>query len=428
MKQPTTLMRTIACAGMALMLAAGSVFAADKKPEKNDYPNATRKEPKLEMSAGNQKDLNKALDLISDNKGDEAQALVTKVMDDPKASKYAHALALEAQGQIAYDKQDFDGAIKDFRDAYAADALPNNQHFTLLYQIAQLQLQEEKYQDSLNTLDEWTKATGGAQKADAYAMEANAYYRLEKFQLAIDTMKKGLALSNETKDTWLQIMMASYAELDQYDEAAKILEQMLAKTPNDSRLIRQLATIYVKGKQDQKAVDLLASAKQKGQMTTEDDYKLMAQLYDQVDKPKDAAETLNEGFTKGIVKPSVQMYKLLGDSYALAQDDAHAIDAYGKASPLSKDGNIDYVRGSLLLNNDRAKEAVEALKQAVAKGGLKQPGEAYIILGDAENSVDDMASARAAWQKARSYPSTQKMADQRLSGGKVKAAPIKVQK
>jgi predicted Zn-dependent protease len=424
-----TLMRSLACVAMALIFGAGSAFAADKKAaEKIDYPNAKRQEPKLEMSAGSQKDLNKALDLINDNKAEEAKPLVQKVLDDPKASKYAHALALQAEGQIAYDKQDYDTAIKNFRDAYAADALPNNSHFTLLYQVAQLQLQEEKYQDALTTLEDFFKVTGGSQKPDAYAMQANAYYRLEKYQQAIDAMKKGMAMTTETKDSWLQILMASYAELDQYDEAAKILEQQMAKTPTDTRVIRQLATVYVKGKQDQKAVDLLASAKQKGLITSEDDYKLMAQLYDQIDKPKDAAAALNEGFTKGVIKPSYEMYKLLGDSYALAQDDKNAIDAYGKASPLAKDGNIDYVRGSLLLSNDRSKEAVEALHQAVTKGGLKQPGEAYIVLGDAENYLDNTAGARAAWEKAKAYPTTQKMAEQRLSGGKVRTAPVKVKK
>ena len=73
---------------------------------------------------------------------------------------------------------------------------------------------------------------------------------------------------------------------------------------------------------------------------------------------------------------------------------------------MRKDGNVDYVRGSLLLNNDRGKEAVEALRQAVAKGGLKQPGEAYILLGDAENNENNSAGATAAWEKAKGYPST----------------------
>jgi predicted Zn-dependent protease len=400
-----------------------TIASAAPKEEKNEYPNAARKDPKPEMSAGTQKDLNKALDLVNNNQYDEAMPLLQKILDDSKASKYAHAVALEAEAQAASGKNDDEAAIKHFHDAYALDALPNSQQFQVLYNTAILQIQSEKYADALATLTEWFKVTG-SQKADAYALQGNAYYRLEQYQPAIDAMKKALAASDKPNDSWYQILMASYAQLDQYDEAAKILEQQLAKNPNDAKLTTQLATVYLKAKQDQKAVDLLASAKQKGVLTGENDYKLMAQLYDQLDKPKEGAAILSEGFAKNIVKPSYEMYKLLGDSYALANDDTHAIEAYGKASALSKDGNVDYVRGSLLMNNDHPKEAVDALRQAVAKGGLKQPGEAYILLGDAENNQNNTSAAVAAWEKAKGYPSARQMAEQRLKNQKSGHGPV----
>lgn len=406
---------------LTLLFAAGTTYAA--KEQKNEYPNATRKEPKLDMSSSNQKDLNKALDFVNNNQYDEAAPLLRKVLDDGKASKYARALALEATGQVESGKQEDDAAIKHFREAYDLDALPNNQQFQVLYNVAILQIQAEKYDDALKTLDEWFKASG-SQKPEAYALQGNAYYRVEKYQQAVDSIKKALSLSDKPSETWYQILMASYAELDQYDEAAKILEQQLAKNPNDAKVTTQLATIYIKGKQDQKAIDLLASAKQKGLLTSESDYKLMAQLYDQADKPADGAAVLAEGFAKGIVKPSMEMYKLLADSYALANDDAHAIEAYGKAAPLASDGNIDYIRGSLLMNNDRGKEAVDALRQAVAKGGLRQPGEALILLGDAENNADNPAGAKAAWEKAAGYPSTKQMAESRLKNMKGGHGPV----
>jgi tetratricopeptide (TPR) repeat protein len=414
-------MRAILVTALTLMFAVTGVCAA--KEQKNEFPNATRKEPKLDMSSSNQKDLNKALDYVNDNKYDEAMPLLQKVLDDAKASKYARALALEAEAQANSGKQDDAAAIAHFRQAYDLDALPNNQQFQVLYNIAIMQLQTEKYDDALKTLDDWFKVTG-SQKPEAYALQGNAYYRTEKYQQAIDTMKKALSLSDKPNESWYQILMASYAELDQYDEAAKVLEQQLAKNPNDAKLTTQLATIYVKGKQDQKAVDLLASAKQKGLLTSESDYKLMAQLYDQLDKPKDGAAVLAEGFDKGIIKPSYDMYKLLGDSYALANDDAHAIEAYGKAGSMSKDGNVDYVRGSLLMNSDRTKEAVEALKQAVAKGGLNHAGEAYILLGDAQNNSDNAAAAKEAWEKAKGYPSTRQMAEQRLKNMRGGHGPV----
>lgn len=405
-----TLSQTLLLVGLALLFAAGSAMGA-KKDEKNEYPNATRTEPKKDMSPSNQRDLTKALDLVNDNKPDEALPLVQRVLDDPKASKYARALALQAQGQIAYEKDDYNGAIAHFREAYTADALPNNSQFQVLYQVAQLQIMQEKYPDALASLDEWFKVTGGVQKADAYALQGNSYYRMDKYQQAIDAMKKALALSDKPNESWMQILMACYFELDQYGEAAKVAEQQLAKDQNNKKLIQQLSSIYIKGKQEQKALDLMASAKQRGLITTEDDYKQLAQLYNYLDKSKEAAAVLTDGLTKAAIKPSYDIYKLLGDAYALSNDDANAIEAYGKASPFAKDGNADYLRGNMLLNSDRAKEARDALTQAISKGGLKQQGEAYVLLGNAEYDLGNTQAAIAAFEKARGYPSTQKMAD-----------------
>src|ERR1700742_2600137 len=44
--------------------------SSSSKKGETKYPNATRKEPKLDMSSGDQKDLNKAADLINENKND----------------------------------------------------------------------------------------------------------------------------------------------------------------------------------------------------------------------------------------------------------------------------------------------------------------------------------------------------------------------
>jgi len=109
---------------LGLLLASGQVWSAAAKEQKNEYPNATRKEPKLDMSSGNQKDLNKALELVNNNQYDEAMPLLQKVLDDSKASKYARALALEAKAQAESGKQDDASAVKDFRAAYDLDALP----------------------------------------------------------------------------------------------------------------------------------------------------------------------------------------------------------------------------------------------------------------------------------------------------------------
>ncbi|MEP6940991.1 MAG: tetratricopeptide repeat protein [Rudaea sp.] len=408
-----------------LLLASGSVFAKDKDKTEHLYPNATRVEPKTDVKKeSDQKALQKAIDDL--NSGDEAKAQEEmQAILTTSSSKYAQGLALQVLANVKFNAQDYKGAIENYKKVIALDALPNDGHFDSMFNLANAYVADEQYQPALDELKVW-REQGKRETADSYALEGNVYYRLEKYPEAITAIKKAQSLTDKPKDSWNTILMAAYSSSGQGAQASSVIETQLAKDPNNKKLLHDAIVVYVQSNQYDKALALLDREHVQGLLTEESDYKLAAQLYDQSEKPAAGAKILKEGFDKGVVKPSYEMYKLLGDSFALGQDDKSAIDAYAKASPLAKDGYVDYVRGSLLLNNDRAREAIESLKQGIAKGGLKKPGEAYIMLGDAYNQIDANADAAAAWQKAKAYPESQKMADQRLhAGGGVKLKPKK---
>lgn len=356
--------------------------------------------------------------MISSRKeNDEAQKLIEKVLGNSRASKYAQAYALQLRGRIASDADKDDEAIADIRKAIELDSLPNDAQFSLMLQVAQIQVQGEKYAEGLTSLDAWEKATATT-TADEQALRANVYYRLDKFQEAIDTMKRAIAMSSKPNDSWSQILMASYFELNQYDEAAKVLNEQLAKDPKNVRVIQQLANVYIQSDNYPRALEILAKAKNDGLIASSDDYVKLAKLYASADKPKDAAATLKEGMQKGAVQPSFDTWKLLGDTCLQAEDNECALDAYAKASPDAKDGYIDFQRGYVLFYADRSKEAKDALDKAINRGGLKQEGEAYLLRGDAESYLDDNAAALADWQKALGYSSTKTMAEQRIKATK----------
>ncbi|MEO5626464.1 MAG: tetratricopeptide repeat protein [Dokdonella sp.] len=396
------------------------------KPDKaaNEYPNATRTEPKLDMSSGDQRELNKAADLVNDNKAAEAQPVLDKVIANDHSSKYAQAFAHQLQAQVYWDQDKGDQAIAEYRKAIAFDAMPNASQFQMVYALAQAQLQQEKYPDALATLADWEKLTG-KQSADELAVKANAYYRTDQFQLAVDTMKKALSMTDKPADSWTQILMASYFELNQYDQAAEVVQQQLGKDPNNKKLINQLATIYIQGDKPQKALELMAKAKSQGQITTSEDYVQLAKLQASAEKPKDAAATMKEGFSKGTIQPTYDTNKLLGDVCTQAEDDACAIDGYSKASPMAKDGNVDYQLGYLLFYSGKSKEAIDALNRAITRGSLRQEGEAYLLRGDAENDLDQNAAAMADWNKALTHSTTKTMAAQRI---KAAQGGVKIQR
>lgn len=410
--QPSRLIRTVLCI-LVLALFSSVVYADRQDEEANEYPNATREEPELDISERNQRDLNKAVDYINEDETAKALASLDKVLGDKRASEYAQALAHHLKGQLEWQNGKDEEAIVEIRKAVELDALPNSRHFSALYQVAQLQVNNEKYADALTTLTEW-RTLSGTQTADALALEANIDYRLEKYPEAVIAMKKAISMTDKPSSSWTQILMASYLEQDKYDEAAAMIQAQLAKNPTDKKLINQLGNIYLQAGQDQKALDVLAKAKAGGLVNTNEDYLQLAKLYANADKPKEAAATLKEGFDKGIVTKDYDSLKLLGDVCTQAEDDACAMDAYTQASPMAEDGNVDYQLGYLLFYQGKSKEALAALERAFTKGGLRQPGEAHILKGDAENDLGNTAGALAEWKKALGSPTTKSMAEQRI--------------
>lgn len=416
------LARIALCAAM-LVFASTAVLAKKSSKAEEDYPNATRSAPKASMSSREERSLSKATDLVNDGKDEEALPLIQKALENKKIGAYAEAFAQQLLARVYWDQEKEEQAITATARAIELDSLPNNAHYGLMYQLAQFQVQMEKYDDALATLERFKKETGG-ENEEQIALLGNIYYRLDKYQEAADTMKRAIAASAEPKESWNQILMASLFELDNYGEAANVLKAQLAKKPDDIKLLKQLATVYINGDNYPEAIGVLSKAKEKGLINSSDDYVQLAKLYANAEKPKEAAATLKEGMDKGIVESSYENTKLLGDVCNQAEDDVCAIQAYEKASAQSKDGNADYQLGYMLFYAERGQEAKTALDRAIKKGGLRQEGEAYILLGDIESYADNNAAALAAWQKAEGFPSTKTMAAQRIkvikSGVKLK--------
>ena len=421
MKLSKTL-HTLICA-LALTFTATAAYAAKAKAEA-EYPNATRSEPKNDLKAPDQKKLSKAQDLIGEDNA-QAQELLQEIIDKSKSNyavSYAHQLMSSVYSELEQD----DKSMSETQAALDSNGMPNDAHFGTMYRLAQLQVQAEQYQEGLATLDKWA-AEGGKTTADSDALRGNAYYRLEKYQDAINAMNKAIAASDKPSESWNQILMASYFELDQFPQAAEVAKAALAKNPGDIKLVKQLATVYIQGDNYPAALALLAKAKNDGLITTSDDYVQLAKLYANAEKPKDAAAVLKDGLDKGIVKGDLETYRLLGDTSAQAEDDAGALAAYAKASPLAKDGYVDYQRGYLLYYTEKPSEAKAAMDLAIQKGGIKQEGEAYLIRGDASSELNQDSAAMADWQKAAGYPATKTMAEQRMKasrgGVKMKKTP-----
>lgn len=418
--------RLIQALALFLLLAfgAGDALAQRNKKEENEFPNATRSEPRtLKISESNSKKINEAYALLDEGEDAKAREILQGILDNERSSPYEKALCLQGLSQILYNEDDIAGAIEANEKAIALDGLDNKSHFNLVYQVAQMNLMDERYDGALAAIDRWTALTG-KETPEALALKGNALYRLERYPEASAAMQKAIDLSPEPSDTWQQILVASYYDAENFPEAAKAAEAILAKDPSKKTVARQLASIYIEMEQGDKAIAVLEAAKSRGLLTDAADLRQLFQLYNYVEKPAEAARTINEGLAAGILKEDFDTLKGLGDSWVLtaqlAADESaqqkeafdKAIEAYGRASPVAKDGEMDFVRAQLLIQEkERFAEGKAAMSQALSRGGLKREGEAYILLGNAEAELGNQKAAIAAYEKARTFPGTKAMAE-----------------
>jgi tetratricopeptide (TPR) repeat protein len=343
------------------------------------YPEATRKAPDVKASSRISSKLQKMVDRLDDGKTDEARALADEIIANTRANAYERAFSAQLGAQAAYEADDTQAAMAYLNQAIETNGLDNNSHFGAMLMLAQLQLQEEQYEAALETFDRFF-AESGSQNPEHLVLKGNALYRLDRFAEAAPVLKQAIDASPEPRSDWQQLLMASYAESGNTAEAARVAEQIAAKSPDDKRAQMNLAVIYMQNEMDDKAVAVLEKMRAAGQLTEDKDYRnLYATYYNMDGKQQQVIEVINEGLQKNILNPDYQTYIALAQAHYDLDQIAPAIAAFEKAAPLAKDGQTYLNLANLLWQEDRIGDAKEAARQAIAKG-LKNPESAKKIL------------------------------------------------
>ena len=405
----------LASAALLLSLSGGPVLAhgSDTKPKQEvQYPNATRAEPKLDLtSSKDQKALNDGLDAVAAGDKAKAEQLLQPIVDGSK-SKYAQALALQGLASIKYNDNDYKGAISLLQRSLALGVMPNDTYFQLEYMLAQFQMADEQYQPALDTLAKW-RAEGKKETASSYGLEGNADYRLGKYPEAIAAINKAKSLTDKPEASWNQILMASYSESGQDDKAAALAQQQVSANPDDPTALNNAAAVLVQAHKYPEAIQLLEKARAAGTFKSEANYVSLAKLYlvtgqdssDPAPNAIKAGQVLQDGMSKGVVKPGADTYVLLGQSAELANNTSAAISAYSKAVPLATDGEAALRAGRLQLSENKYSQAKSLIQQAITKG-IKQKGVAYMLLAEAERGLKNKPAAITAMKQAAQQPET----------------------
>ncbi|GAA5644640.1 tetratricopeptide repeat protein [Vibrio proteolyticus] len=236
--------------------------------------------------------LQKANDLAQKEQYKDAIQLLQGI---DTSRKYDQAMINRMLGVVYWQNGNNTNAITSLKSAVNSGALVDDQAWHTEKMLADLLLNDGQYTQSLKHYYALVKSVPKTQKADeVWFRIAQANYQVEKWQPVLNAIAKYEAFGNRSNASALQLKLGAQLELEQWKPAIPTLKLLLALEPQKSAWWRQLVSLHLRVGQNRSALDTLALAKMQGVELSQQDIRLLAQLYAQRGIPERAAQQLAE--------------------------------------------------------------------------------------------------------------------------------------
>ena len=351
----------------------------------------------------------------------EAEAVLNDMLDatskKSKLNRYELANVYNTYAYLRYAVEDYDGALDYYQKVIdQRPEIPLALEINTLYTVAQLYFLQENWQRGIDTLNTWMSVTD-TPSTNAYVLLANGYFQLKDYdkslsniQIAIDREE---AAGKLPKEQWYNLARFIHFDRDNFREALDILEILIMYYPKKQYWV-QASHLYGEEKDEARQLALLEATYEQNLLDRSQDIVLISQLYLQAEVPFPAALAMEKGLADDIVEKESKNYELAGVAWRQAQEVTKSLPMLEAAASKSEKGELYARLGNVYLDVDKNKEAVEALKRGLDRGGVKRPDQARLALGMAYFNLGDFNAARRAFREARKDKRARSYADQWL--------------
>jgi tetratricopeptide (TPR) repeat protein len=363
----------------------------------------TKKIKRLGLTERTEKRLNIALKHLETDEYEEAGYQLRK-LSFQRMNPYERALVSRLLAQIAFAGGEPDAAIEYFGRALDQEVLSVEDDNSIRFNIAQLQIAQERWQEAVGTLDEWFRYERTPNPL-GYYLKAIALYNLKEYDAAAAEAQRAIELSDEPREGWLQLLLAVYTTQEDFARARPVLEELLTRFPKKSYWV-QLSLIYGASDDYHESLAVQQLAYAQGLLDEDAELQRLARSYLYHEMPFQAAQVLQRGLAEGKIEESPEVLELLGNSWIAAREYERALAPLERAAALSETGKL-YVRlGQVLIQRESWGAAVEQLEKALDKGGLEDEGSAKLLLAVALYSDGRTSEARTWFARAAEHDST----------------------
>ena len=180
MKQLASFMIALTLTTVPVGLSGYHSAAAQEADKEKPQKPKTRRSEVLGKNAFNR--IEKAQEMMAEENYPEALEQLQAILDGGDRYKpYEKAVAIQTMGYVFAAQGDFGKTISTFERALETGNLPPRVANDLTYNLAQLNLAEDRPEKALQLLTQWLAAIEGDPAAEAFALKAQTHLMLDQF-------------------------------------------------------------------------------------------------------------------------------------------------------------------------------------------------------------------------------------------------------
>ncbi len=270
---------------------------------------------------------------------------------------YDQAFVARMLGIFYWQNEQVKPAIKQLDFAVSSGLLQDEQAWQTRKMLADILLNEQQFAKALPHYYELSKAVPKNQKAhEVWLRIAQSHYQLSQWNKVLSAMGRYEKFGQPDELGPLSIKLSSELELKKWQPAIVTIKRLIAIEPERVEWWRQLVALHLRVDDSKRALDAMALAKLQGVALSQDDFKLLAQLYTKRGIPERAAlimEQLEDLNVDSQLKAQQATY------WQMAKEWDKSIDSWRIAAKLDSKYYWNY--SQLLVQQGHYQQALAAL-------------------------------------------------------------------
>ena len=303
---------------------------------------------------------------------------------------------------IYFSQDNYREAITAYENVLAQPDLPIGMQTDTMLSLAQLYVQQEQYQEALDILNQWFELAENP-GPQPYVLKAQIHYQMQQYEEGIEPILTAIDLAQQQnrniEEGWYQLLNVFYFELENYPKVIETLTILVNNWPKKDYLV-QLAGMYGQEGQEDTQLALYEVAYEANWLTRGQEIVNLAQMLLQADVPYKAAMLIQEGLDSDLIESTEANWRLLSQSWQLAQEDEKALPALTRAAELADDGELNVRLAQSYANLARWEDCVDAAEAGIDRGGLDRADQANLLLGNCLAELKRYDAARTAFEAA----------------------------